>query len=178
MRAKVIARKGVLLNDPGFNTLSTAELTFEFLAIMREEVEARKERNKLIEEVFKIGFKALRHTLIELLGLHIGVQGLYGEVAEEERPEFVPFVYYVARPELLKHISEQAGQAQTAKSVSSDKALDQINDDLSKLSSEDLDSLFKGALSDDPKERWLSEENQEMLRSMGIELVKGDLNDE
>lgn len=178
MRAKVIARKGVLLNDPSFNALSTTELTFEFLALLREETEARKERNKLIEEVVKIGFKGLRYTLIELLGLHIGVPVMYADIAEEERPEFVPFIYYVARPELLKHISDQAGQAQTAKSVGSDKALDQINEDLSRLSSEDLDSLFKGALSDDPKERWLSEENQEMLRSMGIELIKGDLNDE
>jgi hypothetical protein len=39
----------------------------------------------------------------------------------------------------------------------------------------DLEPVFQGANSSDPFERWMSKDNVELMKAMGVELHKGEL---
>lgn len=98
-----MARKGVLVNSPDVQSMTTTQWLFEYLALKRKE-----------RETFELSFKALKAILISVMGLNAvrpeddkGAPKSYDSMTEDEREAFLPLIAWVGRPELLKMVKEQ-----------------------------------------------------------------------
>jgi hypothetical protein len=165
-----LARKGVLINDPGFRALTPTELMFEYVALRTKEREDRKFVFDLVQNVFTDGLKALRWHVISLLGLNIGAESLRDKDSTEI--PHIPLVMYLAQPEVIKEMMERDKNASRV-SPAQEEAFETMSDYFMNADEAIFDPLFTGEDSKDPKERYLAR-HQEMLRSMGINLTEDE----
>lgn len=148
--------------------------------ILRQKEERDLDR---VREVFKAGANAFREGLVHLLGLNIGAGNPeILENGEKGSSPFVPLIAFCGRPEVVdemlkKHAEHQATNGEGGGPSANNDALGVLNDSLMDLDIGDLEPLFTGINSEDPSERWASEEHQSLLKSLGID-VKKDVFDE
>ena len=151
--------------------MSYGQWMFEAAALRRKDRLEREWQQKLTEEIFKSSVKSLREVMIHVLGLHIGA----GKGKDGEPTPYIPFALYCGRPEFLEEMIKK-DEADEKLVDALDQDQDSLHEGLANLDSGDLEPIFSGALSDDPLERWRSKENQEFLKSIGIDLVDNDGN--
>lgn len=137
-----------------------------------QEQRERESQSKLIEEVFSASIKAFRETLIRILGTNIGA----GKPKNPDDPTpFYPMSMIVGRPEVLEELIQREQEELRVTAAVEDPELDKFNDELMNIDFGDIEPLLNSGInSDDPLERWKSDEWQQMLRDMGIEVVGGN----
>lgn len=136
----------------------------------------REDRAHLISEVITTAGKIFRDVLMYTLGTHIG-QPL------DENGEYqpLPLVYWIARPEFLNeqiknHVDRPvvgADGTTNRTKTEEDKRLDELNDFFNTLEWSELEPtlLIKNRKADEL-------DQEQMLRSMGIQVGRFELNNE
>ena len=168
--AYVIARKGVLLSHPSVQEMSHMQWLIEAKALHKKEIKERDERIKLTKEVYEAASMSFRDILVHILGLNIGA----GKQVEGKPVPFIPFMPLVAKPEVVEELMKRESEEIEISNALEDRGLSEVNDALMDLDMGDLEPIFSGKNSDDPIERWMSEDNQRALKEMGIEVKDRD----
>lgn len=131
----------------------------------RREEKEREERNVLINEVYKASTRGLREMLVRLLGLNIGA----GKAEEEGAlTPFIPLVCTMSRSGILEELMKRDEEEEVIVAATNDENVDVVNDALMNLDAGDLEPIFAGQNSENPIERWQSDEHQAMLRALGV----------
>lgn len=106
VRAFVMARKGVLINHPDVQRMSTAQWLFEYHSLIKAE-----------HHRFETFFKVFKGMMVGLLGLNaIKPEDEKGQVKRiedmtvDEKESFLPLVHWIGRPEMMKIVGEQIEQ--------------------------------------------------------------------
>lgn len=96
-----MARKSILLSDPSVRDMNEAQWMFEYYALRERE----KNTVDLVTSMFRALVRALRHTLITVLGLDLirswyaaGVRGKDKLDALKEETPYIPAVYIFGDP--------------------------------------------------------------------------------
>lgn len=174
---------GVPISDPSVQALTHSQWLFMAEAFSRREKQEAERQGRLVSAVFKAANRSFRDTLIYLLGLHIGAgkpkkveakEGGESEDEEDELTPYIPLVGLLAKPELIEELLRREKEEETAAEVLDDENLGELHDQLMNLEAGDLEPIFSGKNSSDPFEQWYSQDNQEMLRAIGVDIVSDD----
>lgn len=123
-----------------------------------------KDQLELTRQVFKEGVKALREVLVSVLGSNIGAGR---KKNEDGTSQYLPFVLYVTKPEILDEMIKRDEAGVEAEN----KTLDDLNDFLMGMDDGDLEPLF------DDTEMLRREQaaiDRASLEKLGVDLQEGD----